>query len=77
MNLYEILTAYSPEPTELKSVGISRISLFVSEILEKYNFSFFDLFAVKKFFSKNLKVFGIQKIVKYKPYTVTNVWRIS
>ena len=68
MDLYEIFTAYSSEPTELKSVGIFRISLFVPEILEKIKNLFFDLFAVKKFFSKNLKVFGIQKIVKSKPY---------
>ena len=70
MNLYEILTAYSSKPTELKSVGILRISLFVPEILKKNFFRFFDLFAVKNFFVKILRFLKLKKIVKSEPYKI-------
>ena len=62
MNLFVILTAYSLEPTEFKSVGIFRLSLFVPEIWIKYFFSFFDLFAVKEKKSKILRFFILQKL---------------
>ena len=62
MNFYDIFTAYSPEPTEFKSVGIFRISLSVPEILNKYFFRFFDLFAVKKILLKILKFLIFKKM---------------
>ena len=62
MNFYDIFTAYSSEPREFKSVEIFRISLSVSEILKKYFFRFFDLFAVKKILLKILRFLIFKKM---------------
>ena len=53
MNMYDILTAYSPEPAELKSIDIFKISLSAPEILIKYIFFFLTYLQLRNFFLKS------------------------